>query len=254
MKLGLIGTSLTHSFSKKYFEQKFENLSLKNHSYELFELKDITELPNFLDTNKELRGFNVTFPFKENILPFLDKLDPEANQIGAVNTVSVSWKNNKRFLTGHNTDVIGFRKSIKPFLANTHERALLLGTGGASKAVRYVLESLGITTLLVSRQPKKGEISYEEINDYVIKYHKLIVNCTPLGTFPEVTNKPNIPYSLINESHMLMDLVYNPELTEFLKLGKEQGASTTNGLSMLYNQADEAWRIWNEISQQNRTS
>jgi len=254
MKLGLIGTSLTHSFSKKYFEQKFENLSLKNHSYELFELKDITELPHFLDTNNELRGFNVTFPFKENILPFLDKIYPEANQIGAVNTVSVSWKNNKRFLIGHNTDVIGFRKSIKPFLANTHERALLLGTGGASKAVRYVLESLGITTLLVSRQPKKGEISYEEINEYVIKYHKLIVNCTTLGTFPEVTNKPNIPYPLINESHMLMDLVYNPELTEFLKLGKEQGASTINGLSMLYIQADEAWRIWNETSQQNRTS
>ncbi len=246
MKLGLIGSKLTHSFSKKYFEEKFLKLGLTSHNYDLFELKNAKDLPRFLEENKELNGFNVTFPYKESMLPYLDKIEEEAQKVGAVNTVAISWENDKRILTGYNTDVIGFRKSIKPFLANTHERALILGTGGASKAVKQVLESLGITTLCVSRKPTKGQISYGEINEYVIKFHKLIVNCTPLGTFPNIEEKPAIPYQLLDQSHMLMDLVYNPELTEFLKKGKEQGASTTNGLSMLYNQADEAWRIWNE--------
>lgn len=250
MKLGLIGTKLSHSFSKKYFEQKFEKLSLFNHSYSLFELNNIEELPLLLKNNKQLIGFNVTFPFKESIVPHLDKIEEEAKKIGAVNTVSVSWQNNTPILTGYNTDVFGFRKAIKPFLENTHERALILGTGGASKAVKQVLHNLGITTLTVSRTPKKGEIGYKELNEYVIKFHKLIVNCTPLGTFPEIDKKPDIPYDLLNESHMLMDLVYNPELTEFLALGKKQGAKITNGLSMLYNQADEAWNIWNTAKSQ----
>ena len=244
MKLGLIGTKLSHSFSKSYFEQKFEKLELSNHSYSLFELKNIEELSLLLEKNKELKGLNITFPFKESILPFLDEIDNEAKAVGAVNTVSISWKNNKPVLKGFNTDVFGFRNSIKPFLENTHERALILGTGGAAKAIKHVLHSLGITTLSVSRTPEEGEISYEELNEYVIKFHKLIVNCTPLGTYPNVHDKPELPYQLLDESHTLMDLVYNPEETEFMKLGKAEGAVVLNGLSMLRQQADKAWEIW----------
>jgi shikimate dehydrogenase len=246
MKLGLIGTKLSHSFSKKYFEQKFEKLNLSDHSYSLFELKSIQDLPFFLEENKGLTGFNVTFPFKESILSFLDEIDAEANKLGAVNTVSISWKKNTPHLTGSNTDVFGFKNSIKPFLENSHERALILGTGGAAKAVNHVLQSLGITTLSVSRTPKEDEISYCEINEYVIKFHKLIINCTPLGTFPNVNDKPELPYHLLNESHTLMDLVYNPETTEFMRMAKQEGAVAINGLSMLKQQAEKAWEIWNK--------
>ena len=246
MKLGLIGTKLSHSFSKKYFEQKFEKLNLSDHSYSLFELKNVEDLPFFLEENKGLTGFNVTFPFKETILPFLDEIDAEANKVGAVNTVSISWKNNIHHLTGYNTDVFGFKNSIKPFLENSHERALILGTGGAAKAVKHVLHSLGITTLSASRTPKADEIGYNEINEYVIKFHKLIVNCTPLGTFPNVNDKPELPYHLLNDSHTLMDLVYNPDTTEFMRMGKQEGAVAINGLSMLKQQAEKAWEIWNK--------
>lgn len=246
MKLGLIGTKLSHSFSKKYFEQKFEKQGLANYSYSLFELDSIVKLPSFLDENKELHGFNVTFPFKESILPYLDSIEEEAKKIGAVNTVTVSWKDGNRKLTGYNTDVLGFRNSIKPFLENTHERALILGTGGASKAIDFVLKKLGIETVFVSRNPSEGQIGYKDINEYVIKYHKLIVNCTPLGTFPNVDEKPDIPYQLLNDSHTLMDLVYNPGVTEFMKQGKSQGAVVLNGLSMLQQQANGAWEIWSK--------
>ncbi len=246
MQLGLIGTQLSHSFSKTYFEQKFEKLALSDHSYSLFELKSIEELPQLLNDNKNLLGFNVTFPFKETILPFLNEIDSEAEKVGAINTVSVNWQNDKPLLKGFNTDVLGFRNSIKPFLENSHERALILGTGGAEKAVKQVLHSLGITTLSVSRTPKEGEISYQEVNEYVIKFHKLIINCTPLGTFPNIQDKPNIPYNILNDSHTLMDLVYNPETTEFMKLGKARGATVINGLSMLRQQADAAWKIWSD--------
>jgi shikimate dehydrogenase len=245
MKLGLIGKTLSHSFSKTYFEEKFEKLALPSHSYSLFELNDVSDITELLNNNPEIKGLNVTIPFKESIIPFLDDLDQEAKEIGAVNTVLISQKNGKQHLKGFNTDVFGFRNSIKPFLLNTHERALILGTGGASKAVDFVLKKLGIETLFVSRNPKEGQISYQDINEYVMQYHKLIVNCTPLGTYPNMKEKPTIPYKLLDESHTLMDLVYNPENTEFMKLGKAEGTVVLNGLSMLQQQADRAWEIFN---------
>lgn len=246
MQLGLIGKKLSHSFSKEYFEKKFEKLGLSNHYYSLFELESIEDFPSLLNNNPTLKGLNVTFPFKESILPYLDELEQEAKEIGAVNTIRISDINGKKHLKGYNTDVIGFRNSIKPFLKNTHERALILGTGGASKAVNFVLKSIGIETLLVSRNPTEEQISYQEINEYVMHYHKLIINCTPLGTFPNAEEKPNLPYKLINESQTLIDLVYNPAKTKFMNLGKAEGATVLNGLSMLQQQADEAWKIWNK--------
>jgi shikimate dehydrogenase len=245
MQLGLIGNTLSHSFSKTYFEEKFKKLELPSRSYSLFELDDISDFTELLKKNPEIKGLNVTIPYKEAIIPFLDELDEEAKEIGAVNTIKISIKDGKQYLKGYNTDVFGFRNSIKPFLLNTHERALILGTGGASKAIDYVLKNLGIQTLFVSRNPIEGQISYTDINEYVMKCHKLIVNCTPLGTAPNVAEKPNIPYKLINDSHTLMDLVYNPEKTEFMKLGKAEGAVVLNGLSMLQQQADRAWEIFN---------
>ncbi|MDC1370674.1 shikimate dehydrogenase [Flavobacteriales bacterium] len=245
MQLGLIGNTLSHSFSKTYFEEKFKKLELPSHSYSLFELDDISDFTELLKKNPEIKGLNATIPYKEGIIPFLDELDEEAKEIGAVNTIKISIKDGKQYLKGYNTDVFGFRNSIKPFLLNTHERALILGTGGASKAIDYVLKNLGIQTLFVSRNPIEGQISYTDINEYVMKYHKLIVNCTPLGTAPNVAEKPNIPYKLINDSHTLMDLVYNPKKTEFMKLGKAEGAVVLNGLSMLQQQADRAWEIFN---------
>lgn len=245
MQLGLIGNTLSHSFSKTYFEEKFKKLELPSRSYSLFELDDISDFTELLKKNPEIKGLNVTIPYKEAIIPFLDELDEEAKEIGAVNTIKISIKDGKQNLKGYNTDVFGFRNSIKPFLLNTHERALILGTGGASKAIDYVLKNLGIQTLFVSRNPIEGQISYTDINEYVMKYHKLIVNCTPLGTASNVAEKPNIPYKLINDSHTLMDLVYNPEKTEFMKLGKAEGAVVLNGLSMLQQQADRAWEIFN---------
>ncbi len=244
MQLGLIGKTLSHSFSKDYFEEKFEKLNLPSHSYSLFELDTIRDFPKLLEKNPELKGLNVTIPYKESIISYLDELSDEAREIGAVNTIKISKEDGKLYLTGYNTDVFGFRNSIKPFLKNTHERALILGTGGASKAIDFVLKNLGIEILFVSRNPVEGQIGYQDINEYVMQYHKLIVNCTPLGTFPNVNEKPNLPYKLLNDSHTLMDLVYNPEKTEFLKLGKLEGATVLNGLSMLQQQADGAWEIF----------
>lgn len=245
MELGLIGKSLSHSFSKQYFENKFKELGLEDYGYSLFELSSINELPDFIK-NSNLDGFNVTIPYKESILPFLDELDESAEKIRAVNTVKLISKGDSKILKGYNTDTYGFGQSIKPFLKNTHERALILGTGGASKAVNFVLNNLGIETNFVSRDPEENQLKYSEINEYVLKYHKLIINTTPLGMFPNSKSFPDLPYKLINKSHMMIDLVYNPEETEFMKKGKKEGAITINGLSMLQHQAEKAWEIWNE--------
>lgn len=244
MNLGLIGKSLSHSFSKSYFENKIKEENLANHSYELFELKTMEEFPKLIRNNPDLVGLNVTIPYKESIIPFLDELDETAKEIGAVNTIRISKKEGKTILKGYNTDAKGFGLSIKPFLKNTHERALLLGTGGASKAVDYVLKNLGITTLFVSRDPKENAINYTDINDYVMKFHKLIINTTPLGMSPNEASFPELPYELLNESHTLIDLVYNPERTQFLTKGKQEGTEILNGLSMLQHQANEAYKIW----------
>lgn len=241
-KYGLIGHPLTHSFSKKFFTEKFEKEQLIDCQYDLFDIPSINELSIILKNNPDLRGLNVTIPYKEKVMEFLDEIDEEAKKIGAVNTIKI--ENNK--LIGFNTDYFGFKQSLKPFLEISQERALILGTGGASKAVYHALTSLNINCLFVSRNPKnENEISYEDVNEYVIRNHQIIVNTTPVGTFPNINEKPAIDYSQITAKHLLYDLVYNPAETQFLKEGKQQGAIVLNGLQMLQLQAEKAWEIWN---------
>lgn len=239
-QFGLIGKTLSHSFSKNHFERKFEKEGISDASYSLFELTEMAEF-NALVQEHQLSGLNVTIPYKEAILPYLDEIDEEAKAIGAVNTIQFT----KSGLKGYNTDVIGFRNSIKPFLENIHTRALILGTGGAAKAVAYVLENLGIKITYVSRNPKaENELSYADINSFVMKHHLLIVNTTPIGTFPNITEAPELPYEYLTEQHFLYDLVYNPSETQFLQHAKAAGAIAINGEQMLKIQAEEAWKIW----------
>ena len=239
---GLIGKSLSHSFSKKYFTEKFDNQGLIDSEYINIEIETIEE---FVEKVKELnpQGLNVTIPYKELIIPYLDDLDEVAEIIGAVNTIV--FKNGK--LKGYNTDAFGFHQSIKPFFKSQHERALILGTGGASKAVEYVLKQYGVEVMFASRNDSKDNVlNWNDINENVIKHHLLIINCTPLGMFPNIASKPVIPYSALTERHLLVDLVYNPDETLFLKLGKENGAKVINGLTMLQQQAEKSWRLWND--------
>lgn len=236
---GLIGYPLSHSFSKKYFTDKFEKETI-DANYINIEIEKLINL-DFIKANG-LSGFNITIPHKENIIPFLSSIDDSAKNVGAVNTVKILEDGST---IGYNTDVFGFSQSIKPFLESHHERALILGTGGASKAVAYVLKNLGISILYASRNPsKENQIPYTDINDYVLNAHKLIINTTPLGTFPNAESYPPIPYSFLSAEHLLYDLTYNPSETMFLKKGREQGSKTMNGLSMLQLQAEKAWEIW----------
>lgn len=257
---GLIGSPLSHSFSKKYFSEKFVKENINDCEYNLYPIDNINQLPQLITDNPSLCGLNVTIPYKESVIPYLDELDETAKAVGAVNCIKIvsSTENQVSRLIGYNTDVFGFRQSIKPFLEIQHERALILGTGGASKAVAHVLKEIGIECFFVSRSKEqdtriKNQVSgakiflYEELTDYIISAFKLIVNTTPVGMFPHINERPNLPYQFITSSHLLYDLVYNPTETEFLKHGKLQGASTVNGLSMLHQQAEEAWRLWNKI-------
>jgi shikimate dehydrogenase len=240
---GIIGKRLSHSFSKSYFEKKFKELDLENYSYSNFEIADVSDFPGLLKKNRGLKGLNVTNPYKEQIIPFLDELFDEAREIGAVNCINI--ENNK--LTGYNTDVYGFAQSIKPFLDTTHQKALVLGTGGASKAVAFALKKVGVEVFFVtSGQKKKSDnyFFYGELNEMVFNAFKLIINTTPLGMFPEVNAFPEIPYRFITSDHLCYDLIYNPEITQFLKRSKEQGATTINGLSMLHLQAEKSQEIW----------
>jgi len=244
-KFGLIGKKLGHSFSKNYFENKFKDLKLAEHEYQLFPLENISEFKSLLLREKELIGLNVTIPYKEEIIPYLNELDETARVIKAVNCIKIISSSNDIFLKGYNTDAFGFKQSLKPFLEPQHERALILGTGGASKAVKYVLENLGIQVWEVSRnKTKENQFIYDDLNENFLKHFKLIVNATPIGMYPNVDDCPALPYSAIENDFLLYDLVYNPEETLFLKKGREKGAVCINGLSMLYHQADEAWRIW----------
>lgn len=240
---GLIGKKLSHSFSQGYFTKKFEQLSLSDHYYMNYELGSIDELPDLIKRVKPV-GLNVTIPYKEEVLQYVDELSEEAREVGAVNTLQIRWLGSKFNIIGHNTDVFGFHQSIKPFFEGYHERALILGTGGASKAVAYVLAILGVQTTYVSRNPNPGQLSYEDLNEYVIKFHPMIVNTTPVGMYPNVDEKVDIPYEFLTDKHLLIDLIYNPEETQFLKEGKARGAKTLNGLTMLHQQAEKAWEIW----------
>ncbi len=240
--LGLIGKNISYSFSKAYFSRQFERDNLP-FNYENFDLQHISELKQLLASNKSIIGFNVTIPYKEEIIPLLDNLHEEAKQIGAVNTITVS-KTGK--LKGYNTDFYGFEKSIKPLLKLHHKTALILGTGGASKAITYALQRLGISFDYVSRTVKhNAKFTYSLLTPEILKKYTIIINCTPLGTHPNIDRCPNIPYEGITDRHLLYDLVYNPDETKFLKLGKNNGAQICNGYKMLEFQADKAWEIWN---------
>lgn len=246
-KLGLIGYPLTHSFSAKYFADKFEREGIKGFSYENFEIPKIEDFPNILKNNPDIVGFNVTIPYKEQIIPCLDELDKEAEEIGAVNTIKVIKTEDGIKLKGYNTDIYGFRETLKPLLKMHHYKALILGTGGAAKAVEYVLKKIGLSVLYISRNPKsENERSYEDLNQFAVEDFPVIVNSTPIGMHPKINNCPSIPYEYLNSNNLLFDLIYNPDQTLFMKKGKEQGAVTQNGLGMLKLQAEKAWEIWNE--------
>ena len=244
VKFGIIGKNISYSFSKKYFTKKFIQLKLNHYSYENFDIQSIDELPLILNKNTpSLKGINVTIPYKEEVFKYLDDIDEDAKTIGAVNTIKIS---NNYKLKGYNTDVYGFEKSLKPLLNNHINKALILGTGGASKAIAFVLKKLEIEFKFVSRSPKNGQtISYSDVTNKIINNHHLIINCTPLGTFPEIENFPDIPYQYLTNKHLLYDLIYNPIETSFLSKGKEMGAVIKNGEQMLILQADKAWEIWN---------
>ena len=245
---GLIGYPLTHSFSAQFFTEKFKREEI-DAEYLNFEIEDILEIRRVILFNQYLRGLNVTIPYKEKVIPFLHKMSPEAEKIGAVNTIKVDrLKGDMYFyeLIGYNTDYIGFKKSLTPLIKpDIHNKALILGTGGASKAVAYALTSMGIDWIYVSRIKGEGRISYDQLVSDIMSTYKLIVNTTPLGTYPNIENCPSIPYSMLTEEHLLYDLVYNPEETLFLRKGRELGAGIKNGKEMLVLQALEAWKIWN---------
>ncbi|WP_299899680.1 shikimate dehydrogenase [uncultured Aquimarina sp.] len=237
---GLLGRDIGYSFSRNYFSNRFEKENLP-HRYINFDLKSIEELKEVLE-NKEIHGMNVTIPYKEEVIPYLDTLDPIAKEIGAVNVIK--FENNGK-LTGYNSDYYGFTESLKPLLTPKIKKALILGTGGASKAIAYALEKLDIKYTFVSRNPDFKELSYNDLDEDIIRDFKLIINCTPLGTHPKVQNHPDIPFEHLGENHILYDLIYNPEETTFMRKGKEKGAKTINGLRMLVLQAERSWEIWN---------
>ncbi|MBR2202726.1 MAG: shikimate dehydrogenase [Prevotella sp.] len=245
-KFGIIGYPLGHSFSPGYFNEKFANEGIDAH-YDKYELPVITDLQAIIDYTPDLCGFNVTIPYKEKVMSYLDNVSPEARAIGAVNVVKVTRKDGDTpYLEGYNSDVIGFMRSIEPLLDKHHKKALVLGTGGASKAVSYGLHQFGIETVLVSRSQKDKTIQYQQITPELLNEYTVIVNCTPCGMAPHFNECPDIPYEALTKQHLLYDLVYNPDETLFLKKGKAQGALTKNGLEMLLLQAEAGWEIWNK--------
>ena len=244
IKLGLIGYPLVHSFSKKYFNEKFDNENIKNVSYQNYELKNINELKSLIKRNSDLRGLNVTIPYKEKVIKYLDKIDEKYLNIGAVNVIKII--DNKLF--GINTDYEAFKITLKEWLDNSfNSKALILGTGGSSKSVSLALKELNIDHNFVSRKKRKNVFSYEDLLDIkIFSNYKLIINTTPLGMYPKINLLPNIPYSLITKNYYLYDLVYNPETTRFLEKGKRKGAKIKNGLEMLHLQAELSWNYWNQ--------
>jgi shikimate dehydrogenase len=242
VNFGLVGRNISYSFSRGYFKKKFNDLGLMNHSYENFDIQSISQFPTIFKSTTNIKGLNVTIPYKEEVIPFLDKMDATAKKIGAVNTIKID----KAGLNGFNTDAFGFKKALEPYLKEHHKKALILGTGGASKAVAFVLDELGIAFSYVSRNGGNNSFTYLDLNDNIILEHPLIINCSPVGTFPNIEEKPAIPYDKINSKHLLFDLIYNPVETAFLKTGKAKEATICNGYQMLEYQAEKAWEIWND--------
>lgn len=246
---GLIGFPLTHSFSAEYFTEKFFRENIHDTVYELFPVENISKLIPLIEETKNLKGLGVTIPYKQQVMPFLTHIDKEAESAGAVNVIKIK-RNNGLILEGFNTDIFGFSESIKHLLQPKHKKALVLGTGGAARAVVYALRKAGVKFCMVSGSKKDGHsiINYSDLTADIILSHQVIINATPVGMFPHISNAPDIPYSYITKDHLLFDLIYNPGETEFMKKGKEKGAVVSNGLQMLYLQAEKAWEIWNEES------
>ena len=245
-KYGLIGYPLGHSFSISYFNQKFADEGI-NATYENFEIPSIDDLPEIIDRYPNLRGLNVTIPYKEKVIPFLDSISPEARAIGAVNVIRVTHQKNKTLLKGYNSDVIGFTQSIEPMIdPKWHKKALILGTGGASKAINYGLKSLGIEPVFVSRYERPGTIQYQSITPDVVHEYNVIVNCTPMGMYPNTDECPQLPYEAMDSHTILYDLIYNPDQTLFMRNGAKYGAEVKNGLEMLLLQAFASWEFWHE--------
>ena len=244
-QLGLIGYPLSHSFSKKYFDEKFQKLNLSDYSFSVFSMENINQFPALINEHKNLIGLSVTIPHKETVIPFLDEVDKVAKEIGAVNCIKIA--NGK--LKGYNTDALGFKQSLRPFLDINHTRALVFGTGGAAKAVAHTLKKLNIDVWYVTRKKNAdlpNSFTYKDLSEEIVSACKLLVNTTPVGMHPNEHEFPALPYNAITAQHLVYDLTYNPAETLFLKKAKEQGALISNGFNMLCFQADEAWRIWNE--------
>lgn len=256
-KFGLIGYPLGHSFSKKYFTEKFEREGLSDYSYESYPMENVSDVQQLINANPDLCGLNVTIPHKIGIMYYLDKVTPEAKAIDAVNCIKIiKQKPVESFFTGeitsmkvrmegYNTDAYGFEMSLKPLLQKHHNKALILGSGGASRAVAYVLSKLNIDYKIVSRKAIRKQITYAQITRATLDEYKLIINTTPLGMSPNAQDCPEIPYEFLSNKHLLYDLIYNPEVTEFMKRGSEHGATVKNGEEMLHLQAEKAWEIWN---------
>jgi len=245
-KFGLIGYPLGHSFSKQYFADKFSKEKINDCSYENYPVSDIVQIKEIINANPELCGLNVTIPYKTKIISFLDYIAKEAEEIGAVNVIKIKRSKNKTFLHGYNSDFIGVSDSLKQYIDNNVKQALILGTGGASKAVYYALKNAGLTVLFASREKRAGVLAYSELTPEVLASVQLIVNTTPLGMFPDTESFPNIDYKCIGKQHILFDLVYNPEITTFLHKGIERGCTIITGSKMLISQAERAWQIWND--------
>ncbi len=247
IQYGLIGYPLSHSFSAQYFSEKFYREGIHDVRFELFPLTDLNKLPELIKITPELQGLSVTIPYKESVIQYLNSIDPLAENIGAVNCIRIT-RNEDISLKGFNTDIFGFEESLKPLLQKQHQKAIILGTGGASKAVAFVLKKLNIQFISVTRNTNKSPnaLNYSDLTKDIISSHTLIVNTTPAGMFPNINEAPEIPYQFLTNEHLLFDLVYNPTETLFMKKGIEKGATVSNGLQMLYLQAEKSWQIWNE--------
>jgi shikimate dehydrogenase len=245
-KFGLIGYPLGHSFSKRYFTEKFALEKIHDCLYDNFPLKNIEEFPDLILTNPDLCGLNVTIPYKTEILKYIDIKEPAIKEIGAVNVLKIKRIGNKVHIYGYNSDVVGIRDSVQPLFPDKAGRALILGTGGSSRAVSYTLKKMGFKVTFISRKKSPGILSYSEISSTIMENTDLIINTTPLGMYPDTSTKPDINYELLSKKHILFDLVYNPEITSFLQMGKEKGCQIITGLKMLYSQAERSWEIWND--------
>lgn len=242
-RFGLLGRNISYSFSKGYFADKFNSENFVGCTYENFDITEIAAFPEVIKNTSDLKGLNVTIPYKETVIPFLDKLSKKAELIGAVNTIKITRKGK---LKGYNTDYYGFKKSLQPLLQPHHKKALILGTGGASKGVAFALDELDIPYTFVSREAKENGIDYDRINATTFDNYQIIINATPVGTSPNVDAFPLLPYEFFTEKHIAYDLIYNPAETQFLKKAKQKGAQIKNGLDMLIFQAEKAWKIWNK--------